>query len=105
MKTPWRVGFSLLEVQISALLAAFVFAGLALTLTMQTGQLTWLESHTASRGTTAPAAFVAVSIQSINPAQSQAGRFTVDVQNVVDEGSTLTVTVQRRAAGPGDCGY
>ena len=99
-----RSGFSLLEVQISALLAAFVFAGLALTLNVQTDQVAWLESHTASRGTTAPAAFIAASTQVVNPATAVTGKFAVDVQAVTDEGSTLTLTVQRRPAAAGDCG-
>lgn len=97
-------GFSLLEIQISALLAAFVFAGLALTLTMQADQVAWLESHSASTGTTAPTAFVAASTRVVNPATPLTGRFEVDVQSVVEDGPTLVVTVQRRAAAADDCG-
>ena len=103
--TPVRrpLGFSLLEVQISALMAAFVFAGMALTLKMQGDQITWLEDRAAYRGTTAPVSFVAIEPQLITPGIS--GRFTVDVQNVVEEGNTYTVTVLRRSTVAGDCGY
>lgn len=97
-------GFSLLEIQISALLAAFVFAGLALTLSMQADQIAWLEGRAASVGTTAPTAFVAASTHVVNPTAPLAGRFEVDVQSVTEDGPTLTVTVQRRAAASGDCG-
>ena len=97
-------GLSLLEVQISAILAAMVFAGLALTLSVFGEQLKWLQTSTFYRGKVSPVGLLACEPESIKPGESLTGKFFVDVRGLMEDGGAYIVTVERRPAKSTDCG-
>jgi hypothetical protein len=95
---------SLLEVQVSALVAVLVFAGLAVTLDSFTGQIGWVQSTAFYRGRMTPTGIVASEPEVIIPGQDLTGKFIVDVRGLVDDEGKYIVTVERKAATAGDCG-
>lgn len=97
-------GMSLLEVQISALLAAMIFAGMALTLSAFGDQLRWLQSGTHYRGRVSPVGLVACEPETIRPGEDLTGKFMVDVRGLMDDGGAYIMTVERRPALATDCG-
>lgn len=101
---PRKHGMSLLEVQVSALVAVLVFAGLALTLDSFSTQIGWLQSTSFHRGRNTPSGFVVSQPEAIIPGESLTGKYNVDVRGLVDDEGTYIVTVERKAAAAGDCG-
>lgn len=101
---PRTDGMSLLEVQISALVAVLVFAGLAVTLDTFSTQIGWIQSTSFHRGKLTPTGVVVSQPEVIIPGESLTGKYNVDVRGVVDDEGKYVVTVERKAATAGDCG-
>lgn len=99
-----RRGLSLLEVQVSALLAAMVFAGLAVTLSVFGEQIRWLQTGTFHRGKASPVGLLACEPEIIKPGEDLTGKYMVDVRGLLEDGGAYIVVVERRPAASTDCG-
>lgn len=105
VKPPSEVGFTLLEVQVAAVLAVLAFSGLAMILTVQTNHLLWLEARGYTAGTTAPFGVMSVESDRVRTGTNLASVYSVDVEAVQYEGHTsVTATLFRRPANATDCG-
>jgi hypothetical protein len=108
-------GFSLLEVQISVLLAALAFSGLSLLLTMQAEQLRWAErggsdiatytGGTYSAGAVTQYGVMSIQSESLTTGTAISSLYFMTMDKVtVDALGSLTADVVRNSASSSDCG-
>jgi hypothetical protein len=105
-------GFTLLELQVAAVIGVLVFSGLALTASLSVQHIEWLEGTgqklMASAGAMGPFGVEAITSQVIVPGANLTGLYWVDLQSVTFTVPTIPITISatvvRRTASTTDCG-